>query len=533
MSSEVCPFCGKTYKRLKSHLPHCKAAPTSQAPPTEDGIKTNQTTSSSSQLLAGKGETSKQSIVASPKPKKSSVVSASASSAPPQSAELPPSTKKKKQKLSEQIKVAGTQSSISSLPPSPSPAVSTKPKKKSLRALIEAAKPDQVALGSLEGTRSASEEPPSGSTPPRSKTTAPTKGSIIPDSAGFAALSSNTKPLDAPKKKASKTKRAPQSPPAARDTDADDFWADITEEIEESSENKMLLKSGGGHQAGFTIRDARATLGRAKTTSQSGRARILSQAETADELSSKTSLGPGLSPATGPAENLTDVVGCSVPTEAASDQPLVTSPLRPQLQSVTKKSSTSEQASSIPPQRDGSSQPKLLAAVAPLLSGNSSSQGSPATPPPPLCAVGVNGALKAGRHAAELLSLSPTPVHFSRPHVFPLAPQTLPPRAADGWKLEDRKQNSAHNRMEDAVTRRSLAQVRLRELPEWLACRAPRRPRDVVETVQRGWQWYYRRYIDVKKGGVGGVGMLLAGYCVLSYVWSYPHIKCDRWRKYH
>lgn len=39
-----------------------------------------------------------------------------------------------------------------------------------------------------------------------------------------------------------------------------------------------------------------------------------------------------------------------------------------------------------------------------------------------------------------------------------------------------------------------------------------------------GWKWYYRRYIDVKKGGVGGLGMLLAGYCVLSYVWSYPHL---------
>lgn len=73
-----------------------------------------------------------------------------------------------------------------------------------------------------------------------------------------------------------------------------------------------------------------------------------------------------------------------------------------------------------------------------------------------------------------------------------------------------------------------------------------------------GWLWYYRRYIDLRKGGVGGLGMLLAGYCVLSYVWSYPHIsKCvdrcqcccidleitgnvavfsperDRWRKYH
>ncbi|XP_077481887.1 uncharacterized protein LOC144092716 isoform X2 [Stigmatopora argus] len=80
---------------------------------------------------------------------------------------------------------------------------------------------------------------------------------------------------------------------------------------------------------------------------------------------------------------------------------------------------------------------------------------------------------------------------------------------------------------------RSLGQVTLGELPEWLARRTPQRPRDAVDVVQKGWQWYYRKYIDVRKGGVGGVGMLLAGYCVLSYVWSYPHLKRDRWRKYH
>ncbi|CAL8283327.1 unnamed protein product [Merluccius merluccius] len=80
---------------------------------------------------------------------------------------------------------------------------------------------------------------------------------------------------------------------------------------------------------------------------------------------------------------------------------------------------------------------------------------------------------------------------------------------------------------------RRLGQVRLGELPVWLAIKTPSRPREAVEAVQRGWQWYYRKYINVKRGGVGGVSMLLAGYCVLSYVWQYPNIKCDRWRKYH
>ncbi|XP_072312402.1 uncharacterized protein [Eucyclogobius newberryi] len=85
----------------------------------------------------------------------------------------------------------------------------------------------------------------------------------------------------------------------------------------------------------------------------------------------------------------------------------------------------------------------------------------------------------------------------------------------------------------DALAQRRLGQVTLRELPDWLVLKSPRRPGDVMDAAQRGWQWYYRRYIDVKRGGLGGVAMLLAGYCVLSYVWTFPHLKRDRWRKYH
>uniref|UniRef100_A0A3Q4GKX9 Uncharacterized protein n=1 Tax=Neolamprologus brichardi TaxID=32507 RepID=A0A3Q4GKX9_NEOBR len=88
-----------------------------------------------------------------------------------------------------------------------------------------------------------------------------------------------------------------------------------------------------------------------------------------------------------------------------------------------------------------------------------------------------------------------------------------------------------------ALTHRSLGQVRLRELPKWLIGVYSLRflCLSFLNSSVRdsGWQWYYRRYIDVRKGGVGGLGMLLAGYCVLSYIWSYRHIKLDRWRKYH
>lgn len=35
---------------------------------------------------------------------------------------------------------------------------------------------------------------------------------------------------------------------------------------------------------------------------------------------------------------------------------------------------------------------------------------------------------------------------------------------------------------------------------------------------------YYNKYINVKKGGIGGVAMLLAGYVALSYFWEYDHL---------
>ncbi|XP_003978195.2 uncharacterized protein [Takifugu rubripes] len=99
--------------------------------------------------------------------------------------------------------------------------------------------------------------------------------------------------------------------------------------------------------------------------------------------------------------------------------------------------------------------------------------------------------------------------------------------------LEGRKPTLSDSRTEGVLAQQPLAQVRLKDLPEWLAWKTPTRPRDLVEMVHKGWQWYYRKYIDVKRGGVGGVGMLLAGYCLLGYIWTYPHIKRDRWRKFH
>nr|XP_056704707.1 uncharacterized protein C17orf80 homolog [Euleptes europaea] len=82
------------------------------------------------------------------------------------------------------------------------------------------------------------------------------------------------------------------------------------------------------------------------------------------------------------------------------------------------------------------------------------------------------------------------------------------------------------------LAERSLMDAKLRDLPAWLATCKPF-PRGMLRATCRAWNGYYNRYINVKKGGVAGISMLLLGYCVLSYAWSYKHIKQNRWRKYH
>lgn len=39
-----------------------------------------------------------------------------------------------------------------------------------------------------------------------------------------------------------------------------------------------------------------------------------------------------------------------------------------------------------------------------------------------------------------------------------------------------------------------------------------------------GHQRYYNKYINVKKGGIGGIAMLVVGYVAISYMWEYDHI---------
>ncbi|XP_077396526.1 ATP synthase F(0) complex subunit f, mitochondrial [Festucalex cinctus] len=82
------------------------------------------------------------------------------------------------------------------------------------------------------------------------------------------------------------------------------------------------------------------------------------------------------------------------------------------------------------------------------------------------------------------------------------------------------------------IAEKRLMDVKLGELGSWLSSR-DFTPNGILSAIRRGNQRYYTKYIDVKKGSLGGVAMVLVGYMVLSYVWEYDHIKHDRWRKYH
>ncbi|XP_075436198.1 mitochondrial nucleoid-associated protein 1 isoform X2 [Ascaphus truei] len=74
--------------------------------------------------------------------------------------------------------------------------------------------------------------------------------------------------------------------------------------------------------------------------------------------------------------------------------------------------------------------------------------------------------------------------------------------------------------------------VRLGELPSWLSHHSFL-PTELPRVLQKAWGRYHGRYSHVRRGGVGSLTMLLAGYCALSYAWNYEHIKRDRWRRYH
>ncbi|XP_066496436.1 ATP synthase subunit f, mitochondrial [Tiliqua scincoides] len=82
------------------------------------------------------------------------------------------------------------------------------------------------------------------------------------------------------------------------------------------------------------------------------------------------------------------------------------------------------------------------------------------------------------------------------------------------------------------VKDKKLMDVKLGQLPTWLAAR-DYSPMGIASGCRRGYDRFVKKYIDVRKGGIGGIAMMLTSYVIISYIWDYQHLKHDRWRKYH
>ncbi|KAM7386490.1 hypothetical protein PAMA_009210 [Pampus argenteus] len=82
------------------------------------------------------------------------------------------------------------------------------------------------------------------------------------------------------------------------------------------------------------------------------------------------------------------------------------------------------------------------------------------------------------------------------------------------------------------VASKKMMDVKLSELGRWLAAR-DFSPNNIFSAPSRGLQRFHNKYTHVKKGGIGGICIMLAGYITISYIWQYEHLKQSRWRKYH
>ncbi|XP_003416581.1 ATP synthase subunit f, mitochondrial [Loxodonta africana] len=77
-----------------------------------------------------------------------------------------------------------------------------------------------------------------------------------------------------------------------------------------------------------------------------------------------------------------------------------------------------------------------------------------------------------------------------------------------------------------------LMDVKIAELPSWILMR-DFTPRGIFWGVRRGYDRYYNKYVNVKKGSVAGISMVLGAYVVFNYCRCYKKLKHQRSRKYH
>ncbi|KFP01479.1 hypothetical protein N300_05045, partial [Calypte anna] len=60
------------------------------------------------------------------------------------------------------------------------------------------------------------------------------------------------------------------------------------------------------------------------------------------------------------------------------------------------------------------------------------------------------------------------------------------------------------------------------QLPAWLPTRELS-PQGLLGGAQRAWSSFSSRYLQVKRGSLAGVSVLLAGSCLLTSCWQSQH----------
>ncbi|XP_027965007.1 ATP synthase subunit f, mitochondrial-like [Eumetopias jubatus] len=81
------------------------------------------------------------------------------------------------------------------------------------------------------------------------------------------------------------------------------------------------------------------------------------------------------------------------------------------------------------------------------------------------------------------------------------------------------------------VKEKKLMDVKLGELPSWILMR-DFTPKGIAGAFRRGYYRYYNKYVNVKKGGVAGISMVLAAYVLFNYCRCYKELKHNRLHKY-
>ncbi|XP_042535098.1 ATP synthase subunit f, mitochondrial-like [Dipodomys spectabilis] len=79
---------------------------------------------------------------------------------------------------------------------------------------------------------------------------------------------------------------------------------------------------------------------------------------------------------------------------------------------------------------------------------------------------------------------------------------------------------------------KKLMDVKLVELPNWILMR-DFTPKGIAGAFWKGYDRYFNKYINAKKGSIAGINMVLAYYVLFNYCRCFRELKHERHRKYH